>query len=419
MKVNIKLVVWRVLLVCLALFMARLALVIFMSDHYMEQYRDGDDSALDTALWWDSSNPRALLAKGGQLFEAERYDEAEPLLVQAVKANPADARALVFLAEMRRREGELALADQMMETADRLEPVDSDVQIALAQYWARREIIPNIVPHMSKALSGDAAIRQDNYPFLLLLADSSEYRHLLQPITDEPPNWWPAFFSYALREAVSIDTPRQLMNMRQASPTHALTDAERAAYIARLRTAGLVGEAYLQWVNSLDADTIGSLGYLFNGTFEKEFSNVGFGWFVNPPRNSGIRITTSNTYGVGDKEALSLRFSGKRVRFNHMYQHLYLGPGNYVLTGRARPDKLKARRGLQWYVYCGVGASGTLGESELFVGTGDWRSFEFNIDVPDDCTGQILRLRSAGSRDVDHELDGGMWFDDMRIALER
>ena len=40
----------------------------------------------------------------------------------------------------------------------------------------------------------------------------------------------------------------------------------------------------------------------------------------------------------------------------------------------------------------------------------------FEVTVPDECSGQMLRLYSAGHRDVDHELDGAIWFDDLQIG---
>ena len=57
-----------------------------------------------------------------------------------------------------------------------------------------------------------------------------------------------------------------------------------------------------------------------------------------------------------------------------------------------------------------------LGESEFLLGTSEWQRFAFDIEVPPHCAGQVLRLHSAGNRDVDHELQGGIWFDALRIA---
>jgi hypothetical protein len=110
---------------------------------------------------------------------------------------------------------------------------------------------------------------------------------------------------------------------------------------------------------------------------------------------------------------------GRRVRFKHLWQNLFLAPGRYRLSGLARPDQLKARRGLQWQVQCAAGSNGVLGKSEEFAGSGDWRDFNFQIDVPGNCTGQILRLLSLGKRDLDHELAGAIWFDGMRIERIR
>ena len=90
-----------------------------------------------------------------------------------------------------------------------------------------------------------------------------------------------------------------------------------------------------------------------------------------------------------------------------------------MLTGRVRPDNLKARRGLQWRVDCNAGASGTLGNSDTFAGSGDWRAFAFDITVPADCIGQVLSLRSVGARDVDHEIEGVLWVDALRIERKR
>ena len=98
---------------------------------------------------------------------------------------------------------------------------------------------------------------------------------------------------------------------------------------------------------------------------------------------------------------------------------LFLAPGDYVLSGRVRPDKLQARRGLQWRVHCSAGPSVVLGQSGEFAGTGDWREFSFPVSVPPECNGQVLRLFSVGQRDVDHELSGAIWFDDLALELQR
>lgn len=410
---------WRGGLACVAVLIAWKIITINLSDHYVTLALAGDSSAIETALFWDGTHPKALTMKARRLVIAGQDEEAVPLLVTAVQRNPADARPLVLLADIRRRRGDITVADQMIETADQLMPVHDKVQRGIAGYWAERGRLDRAVIHLSRTLSADPEARAEDFPVLLRIAQDDSVRQVLAPLADDPPNWWGGFFHYATRNAENIDTVRALMAMREASSTAGVSVAERNAYIDRLRRDGLVAEAYLHWVNGLDAEGLRSLGYLFDGDFEREFSNSGFGWYTRPSESGGIHINTAATYGVEGQKALSIRFSGKRERFNHVYQRLFLPPGAYTVSGRVRPDKLKARRGLQWLVYCSVGNSNELGESELFLGGGDWRGFEFDIQVPPDCGGQLLRLQSAGSRDVDHDLQGHIWFDAMRIELRK
>jgi tetratricopeptide (TPR) repeat protein len=409
----------RIILLTAATFIAWQIIAVNLSDHFVTLAQQGDKGAIDNALFWDGGHPKALTMKARQLIAAGQEGLAEPLLVDSIQANPADARPLVLLAELHRRRGETGLGDQMIGAADRLMPVHDKVQRSIAAYWAERGRLDLAVLHLGKALSANPDFRADVYPALLLVADDAAARQTLAPLAAEPPVWWGSFFHYAIKNARNIDSLRSLMSMRGASVTEPVTEGERNAYINRLRKEGLVSEAYLHWVNGLNAQNLKALGYLFNGSFEVELSNSGFGWYARPPENSGVRINASATYGTEGREALNVRFGGKRVRFNHLYQHLFLAPGSYQLRGRVRPDKLKARRGLRWSVYCSVDSRARLGASDLLLGSGDWRRFAFDILVPPDCGGQILRLHSVGDRDVDHELEGSIWFDDMHIELQK
>ncbi|MDO8862429.1 hypothetical protein Q6D67_12030 [Haliea sp. E1-2-M8] len=409
--------VWRGALLVLALLLAWQVVAINMAEHHLEQAAAGDRDAVERALWWRPDNPRAQALMGRWLIRDGEWAAAESWLQRAVEGNPADARPLVDLASLRARQGEQALADDMMDAAHRLMPVDPRVQRAIGAYWLERGEVKRGIAHLATALSGDRSLAADVFPLLLLAAETPELQSALAPYTREPPGWWQAFIRHVARDAASADTLGTLVGMRQTAAVAPLEAWEREAWLQRLRRDGQVGEAYLQWVNGLDAGALQELGYVFNGSFERPLANSGFGWFSSTPRNAGFSIATGTTYGVVGQRALRVTFSGKRARFNHLYQQVFLGPGEYTVSGLARPDGLQARRGLQWRLHCSSGGNQLLGESELLLGSGDWRRFEFNVAVPADCPGQILRLYSAGNREVDHEFNGGIWFDDLRLVL--
>ena len=405
----------RTVLLLLAMLLGWQVVTLNMADHHLEQAVTGNREAVENALWWQPDHPRAQALKGRWLIRDGEPAAAEAWLQRAIQGNPADARPLVDLARLRADADEQALADDMMSVADRLMPVEPRVQRGIGAYWLQRGDLEAGIGHLATALYGDRGLATNVFPLLLLAAETPELRSALAPYTQSPPGWWQSFIRHVASNATNADTLGTLIGMRQSSVEFPLQAWEREIWLQRLHRDGRVAEAYLQWVNGLDAEALQHLGYIFNGSFERPLANSGFGWFSSTPRNAGFNVAIGTTYGVVGQRALRVTFNGKRARFNHVHQQVFLGAGNYTVTGMARPDGLQARRGLQWRLHCSSGGNQLLGESDLLVGTSDWRSFEFAVTVPDDCHGQILRLYSAGNRDVDHELNGGIWFDDLRI----
>ena len=413
------LVLKRIGLAVIAVVVSWQILAVNLSDYFVEDASYGNPEALQTALWWDQHHPVALAQLGADAIRQEQPAAALALLRAAIASNPADARPQMDVAALYAVDGEVEQGDRLATAANTLMPVQYAAQLDLALYWSAREDVEQAVQHLAIALvGGRGRLREAYFPQLLAVAAQEQGRGALLPITENPTlyPWWEAFFRYAARDAQDVATVTALVDMREASAQVPLSARERDLYIGRLRKDDLIAEAYLYWVNGLDKKDLQYLGYLFDGGFEREIVNkTGFEWAAYPPRNSGIRITSGDTYGVEGGTALRASFSGKRIRFRHLSQNLYLDQGTYVLTGRVRPDNLKARRGLQWRVDCNAGASGTLGNSDTFAGSGDWRAFAFDITVPADCVGQVLSLRSVGARDVDHEIEGTLWVDALRI----
>ena len=413
------LVLKRIGLAVIAVVVSWQILAVNLSDYFVEDASYGNPEALQTALWWDQHHPVALAQLGADAIRQEQPAAALALLRAAIASNPADARPQMDVAALYAADDEVEQGDRLATAANTLMPVQYAAQLDLALYWSAREDVEQAVQHLAIALvGGRGRLRETYFPQLLAVAAQEQSRGALLPITENPTlyPWWEAFFRYAARDAQDVATVTALVDMREASAQVPLSARERDLYIGRLRKDDLIAEAYLYWVNGLAKEDLQYLGYLFDGGFEREIVNkTGFEWRAYPPRNSGIRITSGDTYGVEGDTALRASFSGKRIRFRHLSQNLYLDQGTYVLTGRVRPDNLKARRGLQWRVDCNAGASGTLGNSDTFAGSGDWRAFAFDITVPADCIGQVLSLRSVGARDVDHEIEGTLWVDALRI----
>jgi len=407
------------LLAALAVLLAWRIVVVGLTDYYIDRIRAGDTNAIAKALFWDDDHPVALYYKAAQIHEKDPATATE-LLRASIRGNPTDSRPLALLARIRADDGDVETADRMMELALQLTPVDAETRVNAARYWYRRGELDRAVNDIALALESDGDLKDELFPVFFEIAENPAARSSLETLALEPPSWWDGFFSELIRRARDTESVRALFRYRMASKQYPVTRKERDEFISRLRRDGFITEAYLAWIDGLDEDQLHHLGNLFNGNFELEFSNSGFGWHAGNLRRTGIVLNTARTYGIDGEAALHVSFDGKRQRFSHLYQPLRLDPGKYRLTGKVRIDKLKSSGGLQWKVRCITGDQKVeLGASERFLGSSEWMDFSIDFSVPDGCRGQELRLVSTGRRNADHEIKGEIWFDSMSISLVR
>lgn len=409
----IRLQVIRGAAILFVLFAGWRVLVLGLSEYYVTQALEDDVAAIDKALSWNDSHPKALYLKALPLVGSDP-ERAEELLRASLRHNPADARPVVILAQIISEKGELDKADALMEEATRLMPAHQWVQLKAAEYWIGRNHLDRALENWRAALITKPGLSRDIFPLLLKLTENSDGRGFLRPFTEDPPVWWDRFFSYLTQKAIKLETVTAVVSLRRASDIP-LSEIERRDYVRRLIKEGYWPEAYLAWVNGLEKKLLRHLGGIYNGGFELEMDGEGFDWHV--PKMQGVDVGRQQTYGIAGEKALHMTFKGREVRFAHLYQRLFLTPGGHQFRGQFRADRLQGRGGLQWVVRCADDPSILLGEGNRMLGTGEWQQILFEFTVPEsrECSGQILRLESTGRTAYDHKLEGEIWFD--RFAI--
>jgi hypothetical protein len=404
---------WRVLLVAIAVVIAWRVVTLGLARHYADQLVPGDRASIDRVLAWAPQHPLALFEHALTRI-ADDPDATQRLLGRAYEANPTNALPLIVLAGQLQERGEVNRADALIEIANGLEPVDPFVQKQIALYWDQRERPEQALIHLSTVMESDTSERGQIFPALLQIAENPQQRDLLRPFAIRPPIWWDGFFAFASQRASQSETLRFLYNLRRQSSSQPITAAERSAFRERLIKEGQISEAYLVWVNELDADRRRALGLLYNGGFEEPLTSQGFDWHARSSRRA--EISTLPTNEAGGQRALRLSFRAFDGRFAQLWQPLYLDAGTYRLSGRVRSDDLRTQGGLRWQVVCLLPNRDLLGESARFVGGTEWTTFSFDFEVPEACGYQQLRLISAGQRSFELGIDGLLWYDDLQIA---
>jgi len=406
-------ILWRALLVVIAVVVAWRVTTIGLARYYADQLVPGETDSINRVLTWAPNHPRALLEKALTLV-ADEPNDAQRLLVRAYEADPTSALPLIALAALQLEQDEPRQADALVDIANGLEPVNPFLQKQIALYWDQRDNPTRALAHLSTLMKADASERAQIFPALLRIAENPQQRQLLEPFALKPPTWWDGFFAFAAQRALQGDTVRFLYHLRRQSPSQPITAAERSAYRKRLIDDGQIGEAYLVWVNGLDAQQRGALGLIYNGGFELPLGHQGFSWHARSSRRA--EISTLPTKEARGQLALRLSFRSFDGRFAQLWQPLFLDAGTYRLSGRARSDNLSTQGGLRWQVSCLVPDRAMLGESTRFVGGSEWMRFSFDFEVPEECVYQQLQLVSAGRRSFELGIDGILWFDDLQIA---
>lgn len=403
-------ILWNGIVLVVLLVLAWRISALGVSAIYLDANGGAGEDIARKALDWNPSEPQALF-RSGVAELAEDRDAARELVTRAYLAKPTDYRPLLVLAGIALADGDRLLADRLVQQAAALGPVDPTLQEQIARYWLEQSRPDLALAHLSTSL----AARESGETFMILrkLIDDPAATNAFHGIALSPPSWWMAFFQDVAAGA-GLGTLRRLYEMRRQPGAVPLTLGERQIYVQRLLRDERFEEAYLAWVNSLNAQQRQQLGLLYDGGFELPLSGFGFDWHLSPVDRVDV---ARSKFDATDEQALRLTFRLSKLPFNHLYQPLFLAPGFYAVTGVYRSADLLTDAGFRWEVRCLAPEQGLLGESPRIFGAEQWSEFGFELEVPAACAYQEIRLVSGSTQSVETATDGELWFD--RVAIRR
>jgi tetratricopeptide (TPR) repeat protein len=367
------------------------------------------------ALTQRADHPMALQFRAEQLFESGQWAEAESMARRSLEANPLQARPYRLLGQVAQAKGDATRAYALYRIAARRSPRDvttrtwlfnhhlanDQADAAMGDLDALLSAQPRLLPALSSTISG-VATRPELQPAFVTALQKS-------------PPWRADVMSFVVGQTQDMDGIARLMQRLRAIPG-GLDASVASAWVERLIGERRYGPAYLNWVADLDPDARLRLGNVYNGDFELPLSNTGFDWHMDPI--PGARMDVLVAPG-GQGKALRLVFDDQRVAFRHLGQLLVLPAGKYRLEGRVQIDELRTGPGLSWSLSCAEDQR-PLAKTESFRGTGPWRSFSTDFEIPAQaCDGQWLRLQLPTAIASERRISGAIWFDGLRIERQQ
>jgi hypothetical protein len=366
------------------------------------------------ALWFDpgQSDARVTVSQSRWLEDEDNIDDAATGAREALAYVPLSPGALTLLARLSEHRGDQAKAANLMRWASRVNQRSIDAQLWLLNQDIKEARVPDALLRMDVLLRGQSLqVRDKLVPELAPILTSEAYQTSLVALLRAEPPWRSRLLSGLAASAKNIAGLGRVYTALQATDNPPTT-VELGPFLTRLVNDERFDEAYLVWTQSLPAERLSKLGYLYNDHFQYAVSNLAFDWAFLPVDGALARAEIEN-----GRRILDVDFFGGRVTFQHVSHLLSLAPGSYRFSGLQRSQNLQNERGLQWRIAC-VGKNGaTLGATELMAGDTPWREFGVGFDVPaDKCPYQNLVLELPARTAIETEIVGGASYANLEIT---
>lgn len=151
---------------------------------------------------------------------------------------------------------------------------------------------------------------------------------------------------------------------------------------------------------------------VFNGDFEGDLLNGGFGWRYTPTTGVTASLDTSTFHG--GTRSLALQIDGENLQDLGFRQYVRLEPGRYHLSAWFHAEELEAAHGVRFVIEDAYSHTQVfLSEEEL--GSFAWREFDADFTVRANTELATIALVRSPS---DGLIRGKLWLDDLRIEKQ-
>lgn len=362
---------------------------------------------------YEAGGARALAAPAGDLTAPQ--PGAREVLRGLVHDNPAEVAAVLMLARDDEQAARFDEAARAYRLATRLAPLERDVLGAAAGFFLRQGEVREALPLLGRLVENYPEAREQAFPVLAEVLVSGRHAPAWRELAAGEPSWMRPFLLSSCARGIEPLALAPLLPRGAAGSKPA--GAETDCVVGRLRAAGHWDEAYQIWLNTLPRARLADVGFVFNGGFEFPASAMGFDWLPStaPARQAGHEVVLVPTAGAAGKRALRVSYNGRRQQGPAIRQYLAAPAGRYELSGLARPDSIKAGRGVHWTLRCVErGEAGrAIAASERFVGSSEWRRFTVDVTIEPRCAGQLLQLEAVGADAGAAFVEGTVWFDEL------
>ena len=342
---------------------------------------------------WPAS-PSAHAARSSQMLAAgplspARIEQAATEARGALQQDPLNVEAARNLGVLHGIWGDNLGAEHLITYAESLSRRDLPTQLWLIESNVRRNNIPAVLQHYSRALAVSPEAGGLLFP---ILSDAATFPYVRRPLVQlllSRPEWWLDFDNYAINHAASPATVYDLarlthLSVRNGGERDAISNA-----LSRLAGMNRFDLAFGLYRAVVGPSALATL--VRNGDFESDGHLQPFDWVL---ANGNGRAAAIQTRLEGGGRALFLQvqsgLSGEVAR-----QLLTLPPGEYTVSLESGDIRRDEGERPQLAVLCAQGATQLL-DMRLPPSPPAGTNSARNFPVPAGCQAQWLIVSASG-----------------------
>lgn len=329
----------------------------------------------------DPRSDRVWMALASAYEEAGRKADAQQAYEKALAAHPVSAEVAWRYGNFLLRQGETMQAAEQVHRAllDKPELTTS----AVSQFWKAGAGLDLILGSVLPARPGGYLAAIDYY--------------VSQQNDDAALATWDRLSRLGLK--VQLGQTFDLVN--DLISNNRVDDAARV-WRQALSASGRTGEY----------GTGGSL--IFNGGFEHDLVNGGFGWRQTPAPGTAFDLVNDVTHGSA--RSARVTFDGsENVNYSNLFQYVPISPGErYRFSAFMRADDITTDSGPQFVLISGNPGQ-MVAETPVMTGTHPWTKVQAEFTAGPKMHGLILVLRRAPSTMFANKIRGTVWVDAVRL----
>ena len=152
----------------------------------------------------------------------------------------------------------------------------------------------------------------------------------------------------------------------------------------------------------------------YNGDFSKKILRKAFGWRLGKDKDIALRMVPDEQHKKSNM--VELRFKGwDNINFHHLSQVVPLEENaKYRLTVSLKSKKLTTLE-RPFIEISGYKCNSARFTSEMVEPDQDWKQFEVEFGVSQECSAMSVRVRRNESRHLDNKISGSLWIKNFKI----